>query len=111
MAKKKASGGIVAEAAVIKPKVVKPLTEKEQGKLDFINSIKKKLSEITLPKELQLSPHEKITNTAKFFDAHLSRTSLSGANVDAPYLDRLKVAFKMVGIEIENFDSIMYDSK
>ncbi len=111
MAKTKSTGRPVAEAAVIKPKVIKPLTEKEQVKLNFINSIKKQLSEVTLPKELQLSAHEKITDTAKFFEAHLSRTSLIGSELDKPYLDRLKVALKMVGVEIKDFDKMMYKQK
>ncbi len=111
MAKSKSTGKVSAEAAVIKPKVVKPLTDKEKEKADFIDSIRKRLSKIEIPKELELSPYEKIIDTRKFFDGHLSRISLSGRNVDTPYNDRLKRVLKIVGIEIENFDVMLNNQK
>ncbi len=108
MAKKQS---ITTPSAAIKPKVVKPLTEKEKAKAEFIESIRKRISDIELPKELRLSSYENIINTAKFFDNHLSRISLSGREIDKPYNDRLKQALKLIGIEIENFDKMLSYTK
>ncbi len=82
---------------VAKPKVI---TKEYTERLVLVDAIKKRLSEIQLPQELQLDSCSLIRNLPLFFDAHLSRVLFMEGEVVKPYSERLKKALIMVGVDI-----------
>ncbi len=82
---------------VSKPKVV---TKEYAERSVLVDALKKRLSEIQLPKELQLESYAKINNLPLFFDAHLSRVLFMEGEIVKPYSERLKKALIMVGVDI-----------
>ena len=66
----------------------------------LVDSIRRSLDAIELPKELCLEEWAKITDTKKFFDSHLSIIEEKEGLLQKTYAERLKKALKLVGINI-----------
>jgi hypothetical protein len=98
---KKAGSVSTPIAGMSTPLKAKDNSKEGIQKAAMLEAIRLRLLAMELPKELQLSPHEKITDVTKFFDAHLAVVLRNSSDTYKPYSDRLKQALAMVGIDIK----------
>lgn len=72
---------------------------KKADKKLLLQEVKRILSEMELPKEIQLEPHAKITDVRLFLDSHISVIGQEG-EVVKPYAERFKKVLGILGVDL-----------
>ena len=73
---------------------------KKADKKLLLQEVKRILSEMELPKEIQLEPYAKITDVRLFLDSHISVINRQEGEVVKPYAERFKKVLGILGVDL-----------